>query len=97
MSAVALELGNARNIGTGALIAIVVVGIILALFITSLIGRIVILVVVIALGTYVWQQRTSIEHKLSAKKCQLNATFFGVHVKAPPDVVSACLKQTQGK
>lgn len=86
----ALEISGVRNIGTGLLIGLVVVAILLALIVKSLVGRIVVVVVVIALGTYVWQQRTSIEHKLTKNKCQLSATFFGIHVNAPNDVVQAC-------
>jgi hypothetical protein len=86
----ALDVGGVRNIGTGALIALVVVGLLLILVIKSLVGRIVIVVVVLALGAYVWQQRLTIEHRLTKDKCQLSTTFFGVHVRAPADVVQAC-------
>jgi hypothetical protein len=92
MSAAALEISGVRNIGTGMLIGLVVVALLLVLIIKSLVGRIVLAVVVIALGTYVWQQRTNIEHKLTTNKCQLSTTFFGFHVKAPNDVVQACNK-----
>jgi hypothetical protein len=90
----ALDVGGVRNIGTGALIGLVVVGLLLFLVIKSLVGRIVIAVVVIALGTYVWQQRVTIEHRLTKDKCQLSTTFFGFHVRAPADVVQACRNRT---
>jgi multisubunit Na+/H+ antiporter MnhE subunit len=93
MSSVALNAGQVPNIGTGLLVGIVVVGLLLAIFITSLVARIVIVVVVIALGAYVWQQRTVIQNRISKDKCQLNTTFFGIHVKAPTDVVKACQQQ----
>jgi len=46
------------------------------------------LVVVVALGVLVWQQRTVIEDHV--KKCQLNMTFLGIHVNAPKDVREHC-------
>jgi type II secretory pathway pseudopilin PulG len=92
MSAIALNASQVPNLGAGLLIGIVVVGIVIALIVSSLVSRIVIAVVVIALGTYVWQQRTVIEHRITKDKCQLNTTFFGIHVKAPADVVQACSK-----
>ena len=57
---------------------------------TSLVVRVVIVVIAVALGIYVWQQRSVIESRISKDKCQLNTTFFGIHVKAPNDVVQAC-------
>lgn len=86
----ALDVSGVRAIGTGTLIALAVIAVLLILFIKSLVGRIVVLVVVIALGVYVWQQRSSINDKLTKDKCQLSTTFFGFHVKAPSDVVQAC-------
>jgi type II secretory pathway pseudopilin PulG len=90
MRIVALNASQVPNIGTGVLIGIVVVGLLLAIVVTSLIGRLVIAIVVIALGAYVWQQRTVIQDRITKDKCQLSTTFFGVHVKAPADVVKAC-------
>jgi fumarate reductase subunit D len=90
----ALGVNGVRNLGTGLIIAIVVVGVLLVLFISNLIARVVILVVVIVLGLWVWQQRSAIEHRLTKDKCQLSTTFFGYHVKAPPDVVQACRNHT---
>jgi hypothetical protein len=72
----------------GIIIALLVVGALLSMVITALVGRLVILVVVVALGVVVWQQRTEIKNKVD--DCKLNGTFFGVHVSAPKDVVAAC-------
>jgi type II secretory pathway pseudopilin PulG len=90
MSAIALKASQIPNLGVGLLIGIVVVGIVIAIIVSSLVSRIVIAVIVLALGTYVWQQRTVIQHRITKDKCQLNTTFFGIHVKAPADVVQAC-------
>ncbi|MDP9093184.1 MAG: hypothetical protein M3N95_09665 [Actinomycetota bacterium] len=90
MNAIALTASQVPNIGTGLLIGLVVVGIVIALIVSSFVSRIVIAAIVLALGTYVWQQRTVIEHRITKDKCQLSTTFFGIHVKAPADVVQAC-------
>ena len=86
----ALNAGDITKIGVGVIIALVVIGFLLSLVITAIIGRIIILVVVVVLGIFVWQQRSSIEDKVSKHKCDLSATFFGIHLDAPSDVKSYC-------
>jgi hypothetical protein len=86
----ALDAGNITKIGIGVIIALVVIGIVLSLIITAIVGRIIIAVVVIGLGIWVWQQRTSIEDSLNKHKCDLSASFFGFHVNAPQDVKHYC-------
>jgi hypothetical protein len=92
MTTLALDSDQIGKIGVGLIIALVVIGALLSLIITAVFGRIIILVAVVALGVVVWQQRSSLQDKID--KCQLNATFFGVHVSAPDDVVAACLKKS---
>jgi hypothetical protein len=43
---------------------------------------------VVALGTLIWQQRTSIEDHV--KKCNLDMSFLGMHVDAPNHVSRHC-------
>ncbi len=93
MNTLALTSGQVPKIGIGLLIGLVVVGVIVCFIVSTLVSRIVVAAVVIALGTYVWQQRTVIEHNVTAHKCQLNTQFFGIHVQAPQDVVQSCQKQ----
>jgi uncharacterized metal-binding protein len=88
MTTTALNSDQIGKIGIGIIIALVVLGALLSLVITAIVGRLVILVVVVALGVVVWQQRTDIKNKVD--DCKLNATFFGVHVSAPKDVLAAC-------
>lgn len=90
MTDLALQVSQVRTIGIGTIIALVVIGILLAMIITSLIGRSLILIVVLVLGALVWEQRAVIENHLTKDKCQLSTTFFGIHVKAPSSVVQAC-------
>ena len=89
----ALDSGDITKIGVGATIAIVVIGLILSMIITALVARVLILVIVVALGVFIWQQRAVIQDHV--KKCELNMTFFGVHLDAPDSVVKAC--QERGK
>jgi hypothetical protein len=93
MSTVALDSGQIGKLGVGLIIAIAVIGVLLSMLVTAIVGRIVILVVVVALGVLVWQQRVTIQDHV--KKCDLNMTFFGVHVNAPQDVVDQC-RRTNG-
>jgi hypothetical protein len=86
---VALDVGDLTKIGIGVTIALVVIGFLLSLIITAIIGRLLILAVVVVLAVVFWQQRSSIEDKVT-NKCDLSATFFGVHVDAPQSAVAAC-------
>ena len=84
----ALGSGDITKIGIGVIIALVVLGFLLSLVITALIGRLIILAVVVGLGIWVWQQRTSLKDDID--NCHLSATFFGIHVDAPQSVVDHC-------
>lgn len=88
MAPVALDSTQLTKIGIGVIIALIVLGALLSLVVTAIVGRLLILVVVVVLGAVVWQQRTTIQHRID--DCKLDATFFGVHVAAPKDVVKAC-------
>lgn len=84
----ALQTGDITKIGIGVIIGLVVLGFLLSLIITAVVGRIIILVVVVGLGIWVWQQRTSIKDDID--NCHLSGTFFGIHVSAPDSVVRHC-------
>ena len=88
----AIGTGDITKIGVGVIIALVLVGILLSMVITAIIGRIVIAVVVVVLAVLVWQQRTSVKDDLTKHACNLNTTFFGVHVDPPQDVRQYCLQ-----
>ncbi|MDQ2797449.1 MAG: hypothetical protein M3Y06_09845, partial [Actinomycetota bacterium] len=85
----AINAGNITTIGAGIIIALVVIGILLSLVITAILGRVIILVLVIVLAAFVWQQRGHIKDEFTKKACGLNSTFFGIHVDAPDDVKQA--------
>ena len=84
----AVDAGDITKIGVGVIVGLVVIGIILSLIITAIIGRVLIAIVVIVLGIFVWQQRSSIEHKIHTKHC--NFTFFGVHLDPPQALKKHC-------
>lgn len=88
----ALSSENITKIGIVIIAALVLIGALLSIVITKLIARVVILVVVVALGAFVWQQRTHIQDKINKNACDLNATFFGIHLDAPASVKQACQK-----
>jgi hypothetical protein len=84
----ALDSSQIGKVGIGVIVGIVVIGFLLSLVITAIVGRIIVLVIVVALGAFVWQQRSAIQDHV--KKCDLNMSFFGVHVHAPDSVVKQC-------
>jgi hypothetical protein len=92
-SVTALDSTQITKIGVGVIIALVVVGFLLSLIVTAIVGRVIIAVVVVALGILVWQQRTVIKDHV--RKCQLDMTFLGSHVNAPDDVQQAGRPKTQ--
>ncbi|MGH8959593.1 MAG: hypothetical protein ACRDWT_00040 [Jatrophihabitantaceae bacterium] len=87
-SVAAIDSSDITKIGIGATVAVVVIGLLLSMIITALVARVVILVIVVLLGVFIWQQRSVIEDHV--KKCQLNMSYFGVHVDAPKSVQDRC-------
>jgi uncharacterized metal-binding protein len=84
----AIDSSDITKIGIGVIIALVVLGFLLSLVITAIIGRVIIVVVVVVLGIFVWQQRSSIQDNV--KKCHLDMSFFGITINAPDSVVQHC-------
>jgi protein-S-isoprenylcysteine O-methyltransferase Ste14 len=88
MAAEALSSDDITRVGVIIIVALVLIGLLLSIVITAIVGRIIILVVVVGLGILVWQQRTHIKNQVD--DCHFNATFFGVHVSAPQSVQQHC-------
>ena len=86
----ALTSSHITTIGVGVILALFVIGLLLSLVITALIGRVIILVVVIVLAGIVWQQRGHIKDEFTTRACGLHSTFFGIHVDPPDDLRQAC-------
>jgi Na+/proline symporter len=90
----ALNAGDITKVGLIIIAVLVVIGILLSIAITALVGRLIILVVVVVLAIFVWQQRGHVKDSFDKHKCDLNATFFGVHLDAPDSVKQACRTHT---
>ena len=88
----ALNSGDITKIGVGVIVALVVIGILLSLLVTAIVGRLILAVVVIVLGAFVWQQRTSIENKIDKRDC--NFSFFGYHFDPPDSLKQYCATKT---
>jgi ABC-type iron transport system FetAB permease component len=86
----ALGAGDITKVGIGVIIALVVIGFVLSLIISALIGRLLVIAIVVVLGIVVWTQRNHVENSFDKHKCDLNATFFGIHLNAPNSVKQAC-------
>jgi uncharacterized membrane protein (DUF4010 family) len=89
-SVAALNASDITKVGVIVIVALVVVGALLSMVITAIVGRIIILALVIVAGVFVWQQRTHIKDEINTNKCNLQATFFGIHLDAPASVKQAC-------
>ncbi|MDT4923410.1 MAG: hypothetical protein QOG01_1123 [Pseudonocardiales bacterium] len=86
----ALSAGDITKVGVIVIVALIVIGALLSIVLTALVARLIIVVIVVVLGAFVWQQRSSIQDKINSHKCDLNATFFGIHLDAPQSVKDAC-------
>jgi|tagenome__1003787_1003787.scaffolds.fasta_scaffold15918115_1 protein-S-isoprenylcysteine O-methyltransferase Ste14 len=84
----ALNANDITKVGVIVIVALVVVGALLSIVITAIVGRLIILAVVIVAGVFVWQQRTHVKDQIN--DCKLSVTFFGVHLDAPDSVKRAC-------
>jgi hypothetical protein len=90
----ALNAQDITKVGVIVIVALVVIGALLSIVITALIGRLIILMIVAVLAVFVWQQRGHVKDQINTHKCDLNATFFGVHLDAPDSVRQACQANT---
>jgi Na+/proline symporter len=90
----ALNSGDITKVGVAVIIALVVIGALLSIVITAIVGRLIILAIVIVAAVFVWQQRGHVQDQINAHKCNLHATFFGIHLDAPASVQQACKNHT---
>ena len=84
----ALNAGDVTKLGVGVIVALVIVGVLISLVVSTIVVRVVVAAVVVVLAIVVWQQRTSIEHKIDQHKC--NLTFMGVHLDPPDSLKRFC-------
>lgn len=88
----ALNAADITKVGVVVVIALVVIGVLLSLVITAIVGRLLVLAVVVVAAILVWQQRTHVENAFTSKACKLSTTFFGIHLDPPQSVRDACTK-----
>lgn len=81
---------NITSIGVGVIVVLIILAVVAVSLVTAIIGRVIVLVVVVVLGIAVWQQRTHVENSINSHTCNLNATFFGIHLDVPKKVEQAC-------
>jgi hypothetical protein len=84
----ALDAGDVTKLGVGIIVGLIVVGLLLSMLITKLVFRVFVAVAVVVLAFVVWQQRTSIEHRIGQHKCSFE--FFGVHLDPPDKLNRVC-------
>jgi hypothetical protein len=87
----ALDSSQVRNVGLGAIVVIVLLGLLLARLVTKMITRVIVLLVAVVLAVVIYQQRDRVATAVAdtGKRCE--ATFFGVHVQPDdPTVRKAC-------
>jgi protein-S-isoprenylcysteine O-methyltransferase Ste14 len=84
----ALSSSDITKVGIIVIVALVVIGALLSIVITAIVGRIIVLVVVVALAVLVWQQRGHVKDQIES--CHPSATFFGVHLDTPDSVQRKC-------
>jgi hypothetical protein len=92
----ALDSSQVQNVGLGAIVVIVLLGLLLIRLVTKMITRVIVLLVVVALAVVIYQQRDRVSSAISDRAKRCDATFFGVHVQPhDPTVLKAC--QRAGK
>jgi hypothetical protein len=62
--------------------------VIISMLITKLVVRVLVAVAVVVVVFVVWQQRTSIEHRIDQHKCSFE--FLGVHLDPPSRLNRVC-------
>jgi hypothetical protein len=72
----AFSTDQAKTIGIFAIAVIVIAGVLLSFVFQKLTGRLIVAVIVVGLGIFVWTQRDAIDHDV--KNCK--ATFIGIHL-----------------
>lgn len=87
---IALDTDQAKVLGIGIIVAVLLIGFIISAVLTAIVGRIIVILVMVALAAVVYTQRAQIRE--SVNDCDVS--FFGVHLTpSDPDVRQACADQ----
>ena len=87
----ALDTSQVKNLSVVAIVAVVVVGLLIAWFVSKVVTRVIVLALTLVLGFAFYNQRAKVvdEANKIAKRC--DATFFGIHVQpTDPNIKKAC-------
>lgn len=84
----ALQSTDVTKVGIGTILVLLVVGILVFVAVSAIIGRIIVVLVVVGLGLLVWQQRSTVLDHIN--KCDLKTSFLGIDIQAPDRVVNTC-------
>ncbi|MEO7261013.1 MAG: hypothetical protein ABI047_07145 [Jatrophihabitantaceae bacterium] len=87
----ALDSSQVQNVGLGAIVVIILLGLLVARMVTKMITRVIVLLVAVVLAVVIYQQRDRVATAVAdaGKRCE--ASFFGVHVQPDdPTVRKAC-------
>ncbi|MGZ4553957.1 MAG: hypothetical protein ACXVGN_10235 [Mycobacteriaceae bacterium] len=85
-----MDLETAKTAGLVLLAVLLVGGVLLAMVIRKIIGKILVLVLAVAAAGSVYSQRSG----LSDQVCQAEGHFFGVSVSIPADMRAGCTRIT---
>ncbi|MEO9222228.1 MAG: hypothetical protein ABI251_10735 [Mycobacteriaceae bacterium] len=85
-----MDLEAAKTTGLVLLAILLVGGVLLAMLIRKIVGKVVVLVIALVAAGFVYSQRSS----LSDKVCQARGDFLGVSVSIPADVRAGCTRLT---
>ena len=89
----ALDSSQVQNVGLGAIVVIVLRGLLLARMVTKMITRVIVLVVAVVLAVVIYQQRDRVASAVADAGKRCDATFFGIHVNPDDPVVRKACEQ----
>jgi F0F1-type ATP synthase assembly protein I len=87
----ALDTSQVKNLSVVGIVAVVVVGLLIAWLVNKVVIRVIVIVLTLVLGFALYNQRAKVVDEAGkiAKRC--DATFFGVHVQpSDPTIKRAC-------
>ena len=85
----AFSTGQAKTVGIFVIAVIVIAGVLFSFVFQKLTGRLILAVIVVGLGIFIWTQRDAIDS--DAKKC--DAKFIGIHLTPSNDTLKKHCQQ----
>jgi hypothetical protein len=89
----AFSTGQAKTVGIFVIAVIVLAGVLFSFVFQKLTGRLILAVIVVGLGIFIWTQRDAIDH--DAKKC--DARFLGIHLTPSNDTLKKHCQQVANR